>query len=310
MEWVETTGRTIAEALDAALDELGVDEEDVEYEVLEEPKSGFLGRLGSSEGRIRARVKPISREKPGERQRRNRRGTARPRNGAGSGNGGSTANGGAGGSARQGAGEGRSSTSSRRRGGGSGGGSGGGRSGAGNSGSRGQGGNARQDQQQGSNVDTIESDVPIEEQAAAAERFTQGLVDAFDLGAEAKSVIDDDVVVVDVTGDNLGLLVGPKGATLHAIEELVRTVVQRQTDGHGVRIHVDVAGYRAKRREALADFTRSLAEKVLETGRAQALEPMSASDRKVVHDTAGEIDGIATASEGEDPRRRVVLRPA
>ena len=159
-------------------------------------------------------------------------------------------------------------------------------------------------------MDTIESDVPIEEQAAAAERFTQGLVDAFDLGAQAKSVIDDDVVVVDVTGDNLGLLVGPKGATLQAIEELVRTVVQRQTDGHGVRIHVDVAGYRAKRRAALADFTRNLAEKVLETGKAQALEPMSASDRKVVHDTAGEIDGITTVSEGEDPRRRVVLRPA
>src|SRR5882724_1922428 len=83
MEWVETTGRTIAEALDAALDELGVDEEDVEYEVLEEPKSGFLGRLGSSEGRIRARVKPISREKPGERQRRTRRGSTRPRGGNG-----------------------------------------------------------------------------------------------------------------------------------------------------------------------------------------------------------------------------------
>ncbi len=301
MEWVETTGRTIAEALDAALDELGVDEEDVEYEVLEEPKSGFLGRLGSSEGRIRARVKPISREKPGERQRRQRRGSSRPRNGGGSGsgsNGGS--NGGGNGSARQGSGEGASTSSGRRRRG----------SGGGNGGSRGQGGNARQDQQQGSNVDTIESDVPIEEQAAAAERFTQGLVDAFDLGAQAKSVIDDDVVVVDVTGENLGLLVGPKGATLQAIEELVRTVVQRQTDGHGVRIHVDVAGYRAKRRAALADFTRNLAEKVLETGKAQALEPMSASDRKVVHDTAGEIDGITTVSEGEDPRRRVVLRPA
>ena len=83
MEWVETTGRTIAEALDAALDELGVDEDDVEYEVLEEPKSGFLGRLGSSEGRIRARVKPISREKPGERQRRKGRGSSRPRGGNG-----------------------------------------------------------------------------------------------------------------------------------------------------------------------------------------------------------------------------------
>src|SRR5882724_11428149 len=94
MEWVETTGRTIAEALDAALDELGVDEDDVEYEVLEQPKSGFLGRLGSSEGRIRARVKPISREKPGERQRRKGRGSSRPRGGgnggreSGSGNGG------------------------------------------------------------------------------------------------------------------------------------------------------------------------------------------------------------------------------
>jgi spoIIIJ-associated protein len=306
MEWVETTGRTIAEALDAALDELGVDEDDVEYEVLEEPRSGFLGRLGSSDGRIRARVKPISREKPGERQRRNRRGSSRPGDGGGSGGGRSSSNAGSkggndggNGGARQGTAEGgRSSSSRRRRGGGS-----------GNGGSRGQSGGARQEQQ-GSNVDTIESDVPIEEQAAAAERFTQGLVDAYDMGAQAKSVIDDDVVVVEVTGDNLGLLVGPKGATLHAIEELVRTVVQRQTDGHGVRIHVDVAGYRAKRRAALAEFTRTLAEKVLETGRAQALEPMSASDRKVVHDTAAEIDGITTATEGEDPRRRVVLRPA
>ena len=285
MEWVETTGRTIAEALDAALDELGVDEEDVEYEVLEEPKSGFLGRLGSSEGRIRARVKPISREKPGERQRRNRRGSSRPRSGGGirerierrierrrqrlraAGFAPSRA---------------RSTSSGRRR-----------SAAAAAAVAAATGDRAARvatrgkTSRQGSNVDTIESDVPIEEQAAAAERFTQGLVDAFDLGAQAKSVIDDEVVVVDVTGDNLGLLVGPKGATLHAIEELVRTVVQRQTDGHGVRIHVDVAGYRAKRREALADFTRNLAEKVLETGKAQALEPMSASDRKVVHDTAG-----------------------
>jgi spoIIIJ-associated protein len=313
MEWVETTGRTIAEALDAALDELGVDEDDVEYEVLEQPKSGFLGRLGSSEGRIRARVKPLSREKPGERQRRRGRGSNRPRAGDGSG---TSATGGRNGGAQRapaegardgGAAEGGSSNRRRR----------GGRSGGGNAGRSGESRPAassgaaggRNDQQQGSTVDTIE-DVPIEEQAAAAEKFTQGLVDTFDLGARAKSVIDDDVVVVEVTGENLGLLVGPKGATLHAIEELVRTVVQRQTDGHGVRIHVDVAGYRAKRREALAEFTRTLADKVLETGRPQALEPMSASDRKVVHDTAAEIDGIATASEGEDPRRRVVLRPA
>jgi spoIIIJ-associated protein len=157
---------------------------------------------------------------------------------------------------------------------------------------------------------STEEDVPIEEQAAAAETFTQGLVDAFDLGGTVTTVIDDEVVTVEVTGDNLGLLVGPKGATLHAIEELVRTVVQRQTDGHGVRIHVDVAGYRAKRRAALEEFTRTLVQKVLDTGKAQALEPMSSSDRKVVHDTAAEIDGVITESEGDDPRRRVIIRRA
>ena len=72
MEWVETTGRTIEDALDAALDELGVDENDVEYEVMAKPRGGILGRFGG-EARIRARVKPISREKPGEPRRRSRR---------------------------------------------------------------------------------------------------------------------------------------------------------------------------------------------------------------------------------------------
>ena len=99
MEWVETTGRTIDAALDAALDELGVDEEDVEFEVVQEPKSGVLG-LGRSDARIRARVKPLSREKPGERQRRRggrKEGGPRSRGsksgGNGGGNGGGSGNG-------------------------------------------------------------------------------------------------------------------------------------------------------------------------------------------------------------------------
>ena len=69
MEWVQTTGRTVDEAVDAALDELGVHAEDVEVEVLEEPKAGFLGRFGGSEARVRVRLKPISREKPQDRRR-------------------------------------------------------------------------------------------------------------------------------------------------------------------------------------------------------------------------------------------------
>jgi spoIIIJ-associated protein len=337
MEWVETTGRTVEEALDAALDELGVDNDDVEFEVMEQPRGWLFGRLSGSGARVRARVKPISREKPGERQRRNRRsgsGQGRTATSSRSDNGDRDAERTAARTERQAAGAAAGSGAPRRRrgGGGGGGASAAGASGAGardgGTGSGGRGGGRRpampgepqatparasdasNQTNKGTTVETIDPEVTIEEQAEAAEAFTQGLVDAFDLGAEVRSVIVDDGIVVDVTGDGLGLLVGPRGATLNAIEELVRTVVQRQTDGHGVRINVDVAGYRAKRREALEQFVRGIAERVVETGRPQALEPMSAVDRKVVHDTAAEIDGIETESEGEEPRRRVVLIPA
>lgn len=155
-----------------------------------------------------------------------------------------------------------------------------------------------------------EQSVSVEEQAEVAERFALGLIEAFGADAEVVARIDDEAVLVDITGADLGLLVGPRGVTLQAIEDLVRTVVQRQTEGHGTRINVDVAGYRARRREALAEFARELAEKVRESGEDRALEPMSASDRKVVHDTIAELEGVSTASEGEDPRRRVVIRPA
>ncbi len=154
-----------------------------------------------------------------------------------------------------------------------------------------------------------ETDVPIEEQAETAERFTRGLVEAFGASARVESRIEaEDTVLVEVGGDDLGLLVGPRGATLAAIEELVRTVVLRQTGGHGARVHVDVGGYRAKRRQALTEFAQGLADQVLESGRDQALEPMTASDRKVVHDALADLEGVTTSSEGEDPRRRVVIR--
>ena len=337
MEWVETTGRTIEAALDAALDELGVDENDVEYEVLQEPNNGLFARFGGAEARVRARVKPISREKPGERQRRNRRGSngrSRSDSSSSSRTGGDSSgrsgaepagdrSGNGGGAGTRPSGGGGSRSRSRRRSGSAGASRDTGQA-AGDSSSATTNDTAKKSSQrattsarsesrrdpEGNTVDTTEHDVPIEDQARAAEDFTRGLVDAFDLGARVGTVIDDDAVLVEVTGDNLGLLVGPRGATLTAIEELVRTVVHRQPDGHGARIHVDVAGYRAKRRDALEEFTRALAAEVVESGRPKRLEPMSASDRKVVHDTAAEIDGVATESEGEDPRRRVVLRPA
>jgi spoIIIJ-associated protein len=315
MEWVETTGRTVADALDAALDQLGVDEDDVEFEVIQEPKSGLLGRR---EARIRARVKPISREKPGgdRRRRKGREGSggggSRNRSGRGAGRSGAKrTEGGGGGAPKQpapddedsggaaAAATGTSEAKRRRRGG------------------RGRGGGGNRPAPRASGTAEAQEDrvsevvVTVEEQADAAADFTRGLVVAFGFDADVSTRREDeDTVIVDVTGGDLGLLVGPKGVTLQAIEELVRTAVQRQTEGHGARIHVDVGGYRAKRRAALEQFAISIAEEVRDSGEGRALEPMSASDRKAVHDAVADFDGVETSSEGEDPRRRVVISPA
>lgn len=279
MEWVETTGRSVDEALDHALDQLGVDEADIDYEILAEPRVGLFGRL-RGEARVRARVQPLSREKPNDRRRRGRapaqrrgettkhrdRETGRPDRPEPGG------------------------PSRRRR--------------------RGRGGGGDRSAQD-TRETTVDEEVAIEEQAETAVDFTRGLIEAFGADASVTSAIEDEEhVLVEVQGEDLGLLVGPRGATLAAIEELVRTVVQRSTAGASARVHVDVAGYRARRREALAEFSTNVAHQVLENGSDVALEPMTPADRKVVHDTVSEIDGVTTVSEGEEPRRRVVIRRA
>jgi spoIIIJ-associated protein len=155
-------------------------------------------------------------------------------------------------------------------------------------------------------------DATVEEQAAIMRSFLEGLVEAFDLDATfEEDRVDEDTIELRVVGDNLGLLIGPKGQTLQSVQELARTVVQRQATGtHHGRVRIDIGGYRQRRKEALARFATQVAADVAETGVAKALEPMHPADRKVVHDTVNELEGVATTSEGEEPRRRVVIVPA
>lgn len=151
--------------------------------------------------------------------------------------------------------------------------------------------------------------MPIEDQAAHAAEFAGELVRVMGFEGTVRTEIGDDDVTVRIEGENLGVLVGPRGVTLHALEEVVRAAVQRHAGGHSARVHVDVSGYRERRREALAAFARNIAAEVKASGTARSLEPMASPDRKVVHDVVAEIDGVSTLSEGEDPRRRVVIRP-
>lgn len=150
----------------------------------------------------------------------------------------------------------------------------------------------------------------LEEQAEVGREFLQGLMERMGLeGSVETRMLDDETVELAATGEKLGLLVGPKGATLAALQDLTRTVVQSRFSTRTDRILVDVAGYRQMRVAALQRFVRQIGAEVREEGSERALEPMSPADRKVVHDTVNEMDGLSTRSEGEDDYRHVVIVP-
>ena len=315
MEWVETTGKTIDEAKDAALDQLGVDEQDAEFEVVEEPRTGLFGRT-RGEARVRARVRPTQPRPKVERRDRRGRGPGRagkpgdrPRR-EGGGRGGRPAG------AKPAAGAAKASSEpgattapapARREGG-----TGGGRDRkrrSGGGGQRARSGRSAEDHND--EETTTMSDTELAEQGEVVRGFLVDLLDAFGFDGQVTATpAEESAVELAVTGGDLGLMIGPKGATLQAIQELSRSVLQRQQPGEShARIRVDVSGYRARRKEALEGFVRQVAEDVRTSGTQKALEPMSPPDRKVVHDTVNDIDGVHTMSEGEDARRRVVIIP-
>jgi spoIIIJ-associated protein len=301
VEWVEITGKSVDEAKELALDELGVATDDAEFEVLEEPKAGLFGRV-RGEARVRARVRPTSPRPKTERGRSRKPRGKGTKAGSTSGDSDSAPSRGSdeGGSEEETDRSGGSAASPGRK-------AQGGRSG----GASNRGGGRSNDRT--SNSDQTEGDravVTLDEQTEVASDFLAGLVESFGVDDAEIAVerVDEDNVEIRVTGSELGLLIGPKGQTLAAVQDLTRTSVQRYFPGQlEGRIHVDVSGYRQRRREALADFTKKVAEQALDAGESKRLEPMSPADRKVVHDTANEIDGITTESEGEEPRRRVVI---
>ena len=154
-----------------------------------------------------------------------------------------------------------------------------------------------------------EDEVSDDELIEAAQSFCEGMLRSFDLEGDVESWIDEDEVLrVELSGADLAVLIGRRGKTLQSLAELVRTVVQRQT-GARTRLFVVVEGYRARRRAALTAYATRLARRVFESGIEVALEPMPAGDRKVVHDTVTSVDGVKTFSEGEEPRRYVVIAP-
>ncbi|MHB8467520.1 MAG: RNA-binding cell elongation regulator Jag/EloR [Acidimicrobiales bacterium] len=295
MEWVTTTGRTVEEAKEAALDELGVDDADAEFEVLEEPRAGLFGRQ-RGEARVRGRVRPTAPRPKVERRTRGKRKSEPGSNTR------STPPEGADLATSDAASDERATPPPRRKR------------------TRGARDATGADVASGptkapattTNGGAIvpEDELSLAEQGRIAEQFVVGLLEHFGAAAQTSLIThEDELLEVQVAGPDLGLLIGPKGQTLQALQELTRTVVQRRSVARTGRIVVDVAGYRARRREALERFARQVADDVIATGSQRGLEPMNAADRKVVHDTVNELAGVRTLSEGEEPTRRVVIIP-
>ena len=332
-------GKTVEEATEQALDQLGVAVGDAEVIVVDEPKTGLFGRV-RVEARVRARVRPVGARPRRERSRRSgaqvrsggqggqggrqngqrsrvggwraaaaasapqpRRPRAGPARPAGA-NGRGTDNGGHGERhqpVRPTPAQPQQGDEHRRR--------------VGGRLRNGSGGPAAEKAPQRSTeaketVDMAEG-MTLEEQGEVGRAFVADLLSEFGMeGTVETRLLDEDTVEIAALGEDLGILVGPRGSTLAALQDLTRAVVQRQCPSRTDRILVDVAGYRERRSAALKRFSVQIAEEVIASGQEKALEPMSPADRKAVHDAINEMAGVETRSEGEDPNRHIVIAPA
>jgi spoIIIJ-associated protein len=146
----------------------------------------------------------------------------------------------------------------------------------------------------------------LEAEADAAADFLEGLLDALDLPGDLKIKVHADHVELEVIEIGSGALIGRRGQTLEAIQELVRCSLQRQFQRRA-RVKIDAEGYRSRRLEKLIEKAEEAIDAVLETGEAERLEPMDVFERKAIHQLVAEVDGLESRSQGREPARRVII---
>lgn len=266
---IEVRAKTVDLAVEAAMQELGIDDrERLEVEVVTEPIKGFLG-IGGQDAVVRIRPRPQGRTRRRRRGRQERTQDGnQPRGRHESGKNG----------AKRKTGEARRTPA----------------------------GKPRPTEKREKTVPDDRPVLPIEEQARITQEFLEGLVTAYGLEGEVTTTVDEDVIIADVSGDQTEALVGVRGTVRAAIHEITRTVLQR----HGqdsARLRLDIAGYAERRRQALTIYAEQLIDQLMAEGGEIMLEPMSPADRKVIHDVAAVHEGVTSYSEGEPPRRYVVL---
>jgi spoIIIJ-associated protein len=247
MREVERSAPSVEEAVDAALEELGVSEQEASIEVVQEARAGLLG-LGAQSAIVRVRAPDAPRSDV--------TGSAETQTGGDADTSESVAT---------------------------------------------------------SSDDGTDADAGADDQADIAADFIEDVLERMGVRAAVEISEDDTGTYVEIWGDEdedaIGALIGRRGSTLDGLQELVRSVVLRQT-GERCSVLVDVEDYRKRRREQVLRRADEAAARVRRTGKPVALEPMTAYERKLVHDAVAAVSGLETLSEGQEPNRRVVVRVA
>ena len=147
----------------------------------------------------------------------------------------------------------------------------------------------------------VDSDEP-------AVAFLTGMLSAMGIEAQLNAVRNDEGLFIEISGENMGQIIGYRGETLDAMQYLTSLVENKGKDDY-VRVTLDTENYRAKREQTLIRLGVRLADKALKSGRKVSLEPMNPYERRIIHSSLQDIQGVTTVSEGEEPNRRVIIVP-
>ena len=281
MSYIDVTGKTEEEAIRKGLEQLGMDRDDVSVEILERAKSGFLG-IGSNPARVRLTygpeeapvaepapvVKPVV-QKPAEEKK-----PERP-------------------AAPKAADKPQRSENAQR----------------GDRAPRPQRTDKPQRAERPEKKDVPAIDLPLceDENAQRIVTFVSGLLEHMDSAAQVKVYeVEKGRYKVILEGEKLGQLIGRRGETLDAIQQLTNYAVNTGSDKR-IRIQMDAENYRAKREQSLESLAAKVAAKVAKYRRSVTLEPMNAYERHVIHAALQDVKGVTTYSVGTEPNRRVVV---
>lgn len=146
------------------------------------------------------------------------------------------------------------------------------------------------------------------EAAETAAKFLDGIFKAMNLEVQVDAKTEEDSVEIELSGDNMGIVIGKRGDTLDSLQYLTSLVVNRESEDY-IKVSIDTENYREKRTEALISLSNRLADKVARTGKKFTLEPMNPYERRVIHSNLQDNEEVTTFSIGSEPYRKVVIAP-